>query len=420
MDDTSQIEHAKLGELAEIEMGQSPPGDAVNADGLGLPLLNGPTEFGPHHPDPVQFTTDPRKRAQPGDLLFCVRGSTTGRMNWADQEYAIGRGIAALRMREGAEAQPFLRGLVELHLPRLLQSATGSTFPNVSRRQLEGLEVRAPAQAERHRIAAVVAVLDGKIELNRQMNGTLEALAQALFRRRFVTFEGHDRLADSETEFGEIPEGWEIGPFSKLATLRTKTVQPKVAPETEWEHFSIPAYDADERPAMERGDTIKSGKYRVPEDAVLASKLNPRFPRVWLPDVQHPDRAICSTEFMPFVPKRPEWRAFLYSMVWSEPFQRAIQSRATGTTPSRQRVRPTIIAKMPVVVPPPEAIDAFSREAAPLQERRLANLRQSRTLAALRDALLPELVSGHLRVPEGILPSSPRYSDTACRGSLSE
>jgi len=67
-----------LSELAEIEIGQSPPGATVNADAEGMPLLNGPTKFGSHHPDPVQWTTDARKKASAGDILFCVRGSTTG------------------------------------------------------------------------------------------------------------------------------------------------------------------------------------------------------------------------------------------------------------------------------------------------------------------------------------------------------
>ena len=101
-----------LSDIAEIVMGQSPPGSTVSSDS-GIALLNGPTEFGPHHPSPVQFTTDARRLAQPGDLLFCVRGSTTGRMNWADQEYAIGRGIAAIRHRSDPTLQPFVRGIIE-------------------------------------------------------------------------------------------------------------------------------------------------------------------------------------------------------------------------------------------------------------------------------------------------------------------
>ena len=81
---TGEWREVTLGDVAEIVMGQSPSGDTVTAES-GFPLLNGPTEFGAHHPTPVQFTTDARRFAQLGDLLFCVRGSTTGRMNWADE-----------------------------------------------------------------------------------------------------------------------------------------------------------------------------------------------------------------------------------------------------------------------------------------------------------------------------------------------
>ena len=89
-----------LGEIALIIMGQSPSGETCNQNDEGLPLLNGPTEFGEIHPFPIQYTIDPRKTSKINDLLFCVRGSTTGRMNWSNQVYAIGRGIATIRHKK--------------------------------------------------------------------------------------------------------------------------------------------------------------------------------------------------------------------------------------------------------------------------------------------------------------------------------
>ena len=115
----SEWEKINLEKIATITMGQSPKGEDCNTDGQGLPLLNGPTEFGNRHPYPVQFTTDPKKKALSGDLLFCVRGSTTGRMNWADQEYAIGRGIASIRSKDGAHLQPYVRAIIDQHLQGL-------------------------------------------------------------------------------------------------------------------------------------------------------------------------------------------------------------------------------------------------------------------------------------------------------------
>ena len=178
-----------LGELAEIVMGQSPKGTDCNSDGHGTPLLNGPTEFGSNHPYPTQFTTDPKRFSKKDDLLFCVRGSTTGRMNWSDKEYAIGRGLAAFRHKKGKDFQSFLKGIIDIKLPELLASATGSTFPNVSKNQLNDLEVILPPLTEQKAIAHILGSLDDKIELNRQMNETLEAMAQALFKSWFVDFE---------------------------------------------------------------------------------------------------------------------------------------------------------------------------------------------------------------------------------------
>ena len=121
----------QLGEVCEIIMGQSPKGQDCNTENNGPPLLNGPTEFGGWHPVPVQWTTAPRKMADVGDILFCVHGSTTGKMNWADQKYAIGRGIAAIRHKK-PNLNYFAWSAIKWKLDDLLAIATGSTFPNVS------------------------------------------------------------------------------------------------------------------------------------------------------------------------------------------------------------------------------------------------------------------------------------------------
>ncbi len=200
-----------FGDIAEIIMGQSPSGETCNELGNGVPLLNGPTEFGNYHPSPVQFTTDPKKFAEIGDLLFCVRGSTTGRMNWADQRYAIGRGLAAIRHKNTKNLQPFLKGVIDHYLPMLLTEATGSTFPNVSSQQLNKLEIIVPESIETQtHIASILSALDDKIELNRQTNQTLEAIAQAIFKEWFVDFR-----------FPHSPlEGWQAKPDGVDASLR--------------------------------------------------------------------------------------------------------------------------------------------------------------------------------------------------------
>ena len=109
-----------LGDIADIVMGQSPTGESVNTNGLGVPLLNGPTEFTIRYPKAVQFSTDPKRFSKVNDILFCVRGSTTGRMNWADEDYAIGRGLAAIRHKQGEEYRYFVKAIIDYYLDTML------------------------------------------------------------------------------------------------------------------------------------------------------------------------------------------------------------------------------------------------------------------------------------------------------------
>ena len=211
-----------LADIADIIMGQSPSGDFVSIQPEGLPLLNGPSEFTNYVPLPVQFTTDPKRIAVKGDLLFCVRGSTTGRMNWSDREYAIGRGLASIRAKMPGTA-PAIRGIIEKALPALLPAATGSTFPNVGRLQLEMLPLPEGIGGLLASISTIVGSIDDKIELNRRMATTLEEIARAIFRIWFVDFdpvcakvEGRDIRLPSDiaavfpSRFARdgLPEGW--------------------------------------------------------------------------------------------------------------------------------------------------------------------------------------------------------------------
>lgn len=202
----------KLGDITEIVMGQSPAGISCNTEGIGIPLLNGPTEFSTRHPYAVQYTIDPKRYSKTGDILFCVRGSTTGKMNWSDKEYAIGRGIAAIRHKAEKKAQYFIKGILDYYLPVLLGGATGSTFPNIAGDALRDFEIEVPPLCEQIHISSILSSLDDKIDLLQRQNKTLEQLAETIFRQWFV--EEADEsweviTVDEEFEFvmGQSPHG---------------------------------------------------------------------------------------------------------------------------------------------------------------------------------------------------------------------
>ena len=152
------------------------------------------------------------------------------------------------------------------------------------------------------------------------------------------------------------------------------------------------------RATSENGDQIKSNKFVVPAEAVLLSKLNPMIPRVWLPHVSKSRRSLASTEFLVALPRGRSTRSFLYAMFGSDSFLETFATLVTGTSGSHQRVKPEDLLATPIVIPSPQCIFHFSEAIEPLLERVAHNIQESRTLAAIRDALLPKLISGEVPV----------------------
>ena len=299
---------------------------------------------------------------------------------------------------------------------------TGSTMPKLTQGNMNRITLLTPPLPTQRAIAHVLGTLDDKIELNRRMNETLEAMARALFKSWFVDFEPvrakmegrwrrgeslpglpadlydlfPDRLAPSE--LGEIPEGWEVRTVGDIATLHRNNENPARSPSTIFSHFSIPAYDAGQIPIRQLGESIKSAKSQVPQDTVLLSKLNPEIKRVWLVDVVANERAICSTEFLVLEAKPPFQRGYVYCLALSPFFRQQIASLVTGTSRSHQRVSANAMFSLEKVVPPAQVVEIFEMYASERLNRGMSCRRESNNLAALRDTLLPQLVSGEVEI----------------------
>jgi type I restriction enzyme S subunit len=173
-----------LSDIAQIEMGQSPNGDTYNSVGDGRPLLNGPAEFGVNHPSPVQWTSKPTKTCNSKDILFCVRGSTTGRMNVADQEYCIGRGIAAISGISNIGDTFYIKYILKHKIQYIfsLASGGGSTFPNITSKDLSNLRFTYPPLPEQRRIAEILTAADQRIEKEEAYRDKLLQLKKGLMQ----------------------------------------------------------------------------------------------------------------------------------------------------------------------------------------------------------------------------------------------
>ena len=283
---------------------------------------------------------------------------------------------------------------------------------------LKSLSLRIPSLPEQKAIAHILGTLDAKIELNRKTNETLEAMAKALFQSWFVDFdpvrakaEGRptglpDEISDlfpdsfEESELGEIPRRWEIAAIERIVNLRKDSVNPSDSPEEEFDHYSIPAFDAGKSPSREAGETIKSQKFLVGENDLLVSKLNPATPRIWIPFSSSARRSICSTEFLVCQASTGFGRAFAYCLASSDSIIEAMIGLAGGTSNSHQRIRPGDFLALACCMGSQQIRSAFSDVVEPLLGKTLALRTESRSLASARDTLLPKLISGELRIPE--------------------
>lgn len=211
-------------EIAKIIMGQSPKGSTYNEDGIGIALLNGPKEFTDRFPVALQWTTKPTKLCKKNDILFCVRGSSTGRINIADDVYCLGRGIAAIRAIDGKSNTNFIEQQLIYCLDGLLRLTAGSTFPNINRQSLEEFPVIIPNLSQQNEIAEILSTWDTAIEQTKR-------LKEAKMKRKHALMQ---RLLKGKKRFAEFQDQeWKrlkISDFTKrVSRVRTKPDKPFLA-----------------------------------------------------------------------------------------------------------------------------------------------------------------------------------------------
>ncbi|PNT93642.1 restriction endonuclease subunit S [Clostridium thermosuccinogenes] len=282
---------------------------------------------------------------------------------------------------------------------KAIQSMTGTSGrQRVQQDVLQSHKIILPPLHEQKAIAATLSVLDDMIELNNQINKTLEEMAQAIFKSWFVDFEPFKDGEFEESELGLIPKGWRVGVLGDIAFINTETINPQNFPETFFEHFSIPLFDEGKFSAFEKGEVIKSNKYVIDSSCILFSKLNPQFKRVFRPFCKT-SKAICSTEFMVYKAKKPIYNNYIYSVLCSGGFYQFVMQNVTGTTNSRQRAIPKNTLNFKMLIPDENALSSYNQIISGIFNVMQRIPEDNKLLSSIRDTLLPKLMNGEIRVP---------------------
>lgn len=301
---------------------------------------------------------------------------------------------------------------------KLLANTSSSGVPSIAQpvSYLRTIDIPLPPLSEQRAIAHILGTLDDKIELNRKMNRTLEAMAQAIFKSWFVDFypvraKAAGRQlpglkpdlaalfpdAFEDSELGEIPRGWDVVPLPEaIAVNPTRSLRKgEVAPYLDMANMPTQGHTPDvviDRP-------FGSGMRFVNGDTLVA-RITPCLENgktAYVDFLEDGQVGWGSTEYIVLRPKPPFPEEFAYCLARNDGFREfAIQSM-TGSS-GRQRVPAESLSHYLVVAPPEQLAKRFGSVARSLFARASAVAHESRSLAKLRDTLLPKLISGELRV----------------------
>ena len=419
-----------IGDIAEIVGGGTPStSDPANFDG-DIPWIT-PKDLSDH---PFRFVSRGERniteqglknssaRLLPAGAVLLTTRAPVGYVAIASAPLATNQGFRSLLVREGFDNE-FVYYLLKANREALKSHASGTTFGELSGSTLKQLRFLFPPLPEQRAIAHILGTLDDKIELNRRMSETLEAMARALFKAWFVDFEpirakmegrwhrgeslpglpAHlydlfpDRLGDSE--LGEIPEGWELVSLPELIEINPPRPLRKgrVAPYLDMANMPTRGH----APSGISERTFVSG-VRFTNGDTLVARITPSLENgktAFVDFLQDGQVGWGSTEYIVLRPKPPLPEEFAYCLARSETFRDFAIQNMTGTS-GRQRVQVDSLLHFRLPRVPAAVAEVFGSMVKPLFARSSAAVRESHTLAALRDALLPKLISGELRVKD--------------------
>lgn len=368
---------------------------------------------------------------EPGDVVLTVEAPLGEVAQLGNEKIALAQRVVTLRGKKNFLNSTFLLYWFQSEeaQEKLAARATGTTVVGIKQSELRKVEIKVPPFELQIEVASFLKTLDDRITLLRETNKTLESIAQTIFKSWFVDFdpvrakmegrqpEGMDEETAAlfpdefeESKLGSIPKGWMINTVSDLCTTITNGSTPSRSKTQFWEGGAIPWFKTGE---FCDGFLIESSEHiteiaiqessvkLLPKDSILmAIYAAPTVGRLGVLT----EESTFNQASTGMVAKRKIGVWFLY---WILRFGRTwFNSRANGA--AQQNISKAIVAAYQTIVPSEEILTQFHSIADPLHRSICHNSQKIRKLEQIRDAVLPRLVSGKIR-----LPNAQNLKDTA-------
>ncbi len=393
-----------LGSLLSLSNGKTSP---ERSNDLPYPVYGGNGVIG--------FSNE--TNSNPGTIIIGRVGSYCGSVHFSNSSCWVTDNAIRAKAMNGNDPRFLFYMLQTLHLNNY---RAGSGQPLLNQTILSQISATIPVPFEQRRIAHILGTLDEKIELNRQMNETLEAIARAIFKSWFVNFdplkakmEGQKPIGmDTETAalfpsvfqdslLGKIPEGWKVRTLGDLshkpqygytASARDESVGPKFLRITDINKRAW--IDWNSVPYCEITDKDFE-KYRLRKGDVLIARMADPGHGVLIEEDQE---AVFASYLIRFCPIHSEYARFLQYWLRSDSYWKLVKGREIGTT--RASLNAKTLSGFPLVIPPLDIVEVFANQVNNLRDRVVANTSETESLTNLRDTLLPKLLSGEIRIDD--------------------
>jgi len=355
---------------------------------------------------------------KPGDIIFVNKG-TPGRVCLVPDpvNFCVAQDMVAIRANQKKVYPKYLFAV--LRSPEIQdqveQMHVGTLIPHFKKGDFNKLLLPVHNWEIQKSIGDFYFNYSAKIELNRRMNRTLEAMAQALFKSWFVDFDPVMAKSEGRVPFGMsaetaalfpvelveidsehfplVPKGWKIGKVGDIGeNVRRGILPDQIDPEMPYiglEHMPRKNIALSEWGGA--GD-VTSNKFLFKKGEILFGKLHPYFHKVGVAAID----GVCSTDILIVNPKDPEYFGVLLGHLTSVDFINYVDAGSEGT--KMPRTNWEMMARYPVAIPEERIANRFTGLVNPMVKKIHANIMEARTLASIRDALLPRLLSGEIRI----------------------
>lgn len=372
----------KLEDIAEITMGQSPKSNYYNYVGDGMPFLQGNRTFGRRYPIFDTYTTMVTKKAIAGDIIMSVR-APVGDLNYTPVDMCLGRGVCSIRMKNGN--QDYLFYLLKNNVQQLINKESGTVFGSVNRNDIAGLELEIVEENKQSRIARMLSMIDDKIDVNEKINDNLEEQLLAYYRELFTSNAKSSWKAGTVADLGNVVGG--STPSKKRNEYYTEHgiawITPKDLSNNHSKFITHGEIDITEL------GLANSSAVRMPPGTVLFSSRAP------IGYIAIADGEVTTNQgFKSVVPFDEIGTAYVYCFLKENLI--VIENMASGST--FKEISGSTMKVVPAIIPDIETLSVFRDYADVLFNQQRNNEAENRRLSAIRDSLLPKLMSGELDI----------------------